>query len=306
MSDDVTVPERDEGDRTTTDGAGAEAANLFRLGDGVAVEYQAIEGGRIRFTFYADTADMREIGSKDVSPDFYAKPENERGEVKNAILEAVDEHCGDGVSKVVVRGGYEQLCREFENADVVDDEDLRSPIVNRLLAETETVEVHTGDESARFTVELVRDDGATATFTFDQSEWASSDCGAKIREQYLVAHTELIEVTPEEWQTLRDVWNGRIDRTIRDETGEIDEVAHDLVRRLKQRITATEDYEKLRNDTKIALYDPENATRTDQQIREQHGEVDVLWMQASAINEVLEDIPARRRAGSASRRSRRG
>lgn len=139
---------------SNSDGAGSDP-DLSRLGDGIAVDYQAIGGGRLRLTFYAgaDSANLRAICPEETVPDFYDRPENERGRVKNRLLDAIDEHCDD-VSKEVVRGGYEELCREFEEADVVEDEDLRSPIVNQLLRETDCVEMHASDENATITVQL--------------------------------------------------------------------------------------------------------------------------------------------------------
>lgn len=274
-----------------SDGAGSDP-DLSRLGDGIAVDYQAIGGGRLRLTFYAgaDSADLREICTEETVPDFYDRPENERGRVKNRLLDAIDEHCDD-VSKEVVRGGYEELCREFEEADVVEDEDLRSPIVNQLLRETECVEMHASDENATITVQLSRVGGPSLSIDFDEVDWTSSDCGDKIRQQYYVAHQELIDVAPEEWETLRDVWNDQIERVVRDEGSEDDETAHELIRRLSNRIKVTEEYDELQNDPKIALYDRENNDRADSEIQEEHGDVDVLWVQAAAISEVLEEIP---------------
>lgn len=266
--------------------------DLLDLGDGIAADYQVIEGGRLRLTFYAnaDTADMTEITVVETDPDFYDRPENERGRVKNRLLDAVNEHC-DGVSDELVLGGYEKLCRTFAEADVEDDADMRSPIVNQLLRETDRVEMHAGDDSATITVSLSRADGPSLSIDFDSAEWTSNDCGAKIREQYHIKHRELIEIEPEEWQTLRDIWNDQIERVVRDEGTEDDETAHELIRRLSTRIKVTEDYDEIHNDPKIALYDRNNDNRNDTEIDEQHGDVDVLWVQTAVISEVLDDLP---------------
>ena len=265
----------------------ADPSNRFRLGDGIAVEYAGQAGGQIRLTFCAgaDTNDMREICTQDVEPDFYAA-RTPRGEVKNRLLEAIP----DDVSEDVVKGGFEQLCRLFEEADVVEDEDLRSPIVNQILDETQSVEVHAGDDSAQFIVTLSRG-GSPTTLAFDQSQWASDDCGSLVREKYLVAFNELIEVSGEEWQTLRDVWHEKPDRYVRDESSDDDETIHALIRRLKNRMSVIEEYDKLRNDPKNVLYDRDNDDRADSQIQENHGDVDVLWVQSSVITELLDEMP---------------
>ena len=260
----------------------------FRLGDGIVVEYQAIKGGQIRLTFSAGggTNDMREICTQDVEPDFYAE-RTPRGTVRNELLRSVP----DDVSENVVKGGFDQLCRIFEEADVVEDEDLRSPTVNQLLGETEAVEVHAGDDSAQFIVTLSRG-GSTTTLEFDQSQWASDDCGSSVREQYLVAFNELIEVSEEEWRTLRDVWHEQPDRIVRDESSDDDETIHDLIRRLKNRVSVIEEYGKLRNDTKNALYDRDNSLNGgDSTIQEEYGDADVLWIQPAVITELLDEIP---------------
>lgn len=266
----------------------AEPSNRFRLGDGIAVEYAGKEGGQIRLTFYAgaDTNDMRAICTQDVEPDFYAA-RTPRGEVRNELLRAIP----DDVSEDVVRGGFEELCRVFEELDVVEDEDLRSPIVNQILDETQSVEVHAGDDSAQFIVTLSRG-GSPTTLAFDQSQWASDDCGGLVREKYLVAFNELIEVSGEEWKTLRDVWHEQPDRIVRDESSDADETIYDLIRRLKNRVNVIEEYDKLRNDPKNALYDRDNSLNGgDSKIQEKYGDADVLWVQPAVITELLEEIP---------------
>lgn len=283
MSTDDTAADASHGAEQDTD-----EPRRFRLGDGIVVEYQGIEGGRIRLTFYAGahTNDMRAICTHDVEPDFYAA-RTPRGEVRNDLLRSIP----DGVSEDVVRGGFEELCRDFEELDVVEDEDLRSPTVNQLLDETEAVEVHAGDDSARFIVTLSRG-CSTTTLEFDQSQWASDDCGSSVREQYLVAFNELIEVSEEEWRTLRDVWHEKPDRIVRDESSDDDETIHALIRRLKNRMNVIEEYDKLRNDTKNALYDRDNSLNGgDSTIQEEHGDADVLWIQPAVITELLEEIP---------------
>lgn len=265
---------------------------LIPLGDGVRADYQAVEGGRLRLTFYAKAGgdDLRKICTEETDPDFYAKHDNERGRVKNRLLDAVDEHCDDDVSKETVRNGYSRLCQTFEEADVVDDEDLRSPIVNQLLRETESVEMHAADDSAPITVRLGRP-GTDLSIDFNEVEWTSSDCGDKIRQQYYVAHRELIDVTGDEWETLRDIWNDQIERVVRDEGRETDDTTYSLIRRLRNRIKVTEEYDELRNDPKVALYDRNNEDRGDADIAETHGNVDVLWVQTAAISDVLDDMP---------------
>lgn len=210
--------------------------------------------------------------------------------MKNLLLKAIDEHCSD-VSEQIVLGGYEELCRTFAEADVEDDEDMRSPIVNQLLRETDRVEMHASDDSATISVSLSRAGGPGLSIDFESSEWTSNDCGAKIREQYHVAHQELIDIEPEEWQMLRDIWNDQIERVVRDEGTEDDETAHELVRRLASRIKVTENYDEIRNDPKIALYDRNNDDREDSEIAERHGDTDVLWVQITTVSEVLDDLP---------------
>lgn len=274
-------------------GDGSEPGDdLFPIGDGIAADYQAISGGRLRLTFYAgvDTGDRYNICTVETDPDFYAKTENERGRVKNRLLDAIDEHCTD-ISKEVVRGGYEELCRSFEEVDVADDKDLRSPITNKLLRETDSVEMHAGEESATITVHLSRLDGPSLSIDFDEVEWTSPDCGDKIRQQYYVAHQDLIDVSADEWETLRDIWNDQIERVVRDEGTDDDETAHELIRRLSSRVRVTEDYDEIRNDPKIALYDRNNDDRDDSEIQAEHGDVDVFWVQMAVINEVLDEIP---------------
>lgn len=52
-------------------------ARLEALGDGIGADYEVIEGGRLRLTFYADadTADPTEIGVVGTDPDFYDRPD---------------------------------------------------------------------------------------------------------------------------------------------------------------------------------------------------------------------------------------
>ena len=289
MSESSDADEIDGAPETPSTDDAADPSNRFRLGEGIAVEYAGTEGGKIRLTFYAgaDTNDMSQIYTEIVSPDFYARHQNERGKVKNRLVKAAP----DDVPEDVVRGEFEQLCRRFEEADVVADEDLRSPIVNQLLDETQSVEVHAGDEDATITVQLSRDDGRGLTLSFDASEWVSNDPTAKIREQYYVAYRELIEVTPEEWETLREAWDDRVERVVRDESSDDDETIHALIRELKKRMKVIEEYDKIRNDTKNVLYDRNNNDRADSQIQERHDEVDVLWVQSSVITELLDEMP---------------
>ena len=284
-ADESSAPSADTGDES----------GLSRLGEGIAVEYSATDGGQLRLTFYADadTADMRQIATHEASADFYDRPENERGQVKNVLMEAIDEHCGDDVSKPIVRAGYEELCQQFQEQAVIDDEDRWSPIVRRLYDETDSVTMYASGDRGTITVRLSNDDGHGPVLEFDQTEWIGMGGGEKIREQYLVSHAELIEVTPGEWETLRDIWHDEIERFVSEETDGDDEIAHEVVRRLSQRINVVEDYDQLRNDTKNALYDRENAERDDAEIQSEHGAVDVLWVQASAITEILDEIPGR-------------
>lgn len=264
---------------------------MIPLTQTIAASYCGQNGG-IKLDFHhcrpEYTDGYNDIWGKTVPFNFY-DDRTQRGELKNSLVDQVKNWVGDEVSKAELIAGFDRMCSLFE--DVISDEELRPPMANKLIDETERVIVHIGDEEAQYVIKLETDDGTNVKLKFDNKQWVSDDAAKSLNEQYNIRTQKILGVGKNIWKFVRNAWNERIDHKIENETGESDVIAHELIRLLNARVNVVEDADDLWADPMNALYDADNANRPDTVIWDNHGEVDVLWVQAAAIDEALTDIP---------------
>ena len=269
--------------------SGHDRGPTFDLGEGIHVEHLGAEGDEIHLSFFGDRdGKVAELVERRVPSGFYAD-RTAGGELRNRVLEAVEAEYGDDVNTTIVSGGIERMYDVYRT-EIVTDEDLQSDAANQLRNETERVVVHAGDGESTATVRF-NHNGHSFEIDFGEAEWMSADCSTKIRNRYWGETGERIEISPEEWEILRDEWDDSVVARVVNEVTHEAEIATELIRLLETWIEPTEDTGRLHADPKNARYDRDNDAHPDAQIRENHDDVDVLWIQTAVINEALNDIP---------------
>lgn len=209
-----------------------------------------------------------------------------KGEIGNQLAS------NTSFAKKTVKEELEDVWTDLtENAEEYESS-LTSPSVEELIRNTQSVEVHGGEETERHVyVEAqpfgeyigpeMPDGGASVRkLVFSNEEWVKSDGDTQtppIVAKYSNAFYETLEISWQEWRDdIRPRWKEMQEIVSDDQMSTADRIAMSVVRSLRHRLDVHADREKILNDAWNGWYEPNSP----------HGEV--VWVPGDTLDEALD------------------
>jgi hypothetical protein len=247
------------------------------IADGLTAALRPTDDNRIKVTIRETAGDNdRVVYSADHARDFFTSKQKV-GEIGNELKGGVVE-----VDPDVAKGGFKELCNRFSAKQEELKKELRPPVVEQVLEETERVEVFGGDP-ATVTVTLQRD-GETRRIEFTSGEFTGKS-PAKLRSRYYNCFYERLDLGEDEWGEITEAWEEQQVISGREEATGWQAVADRIANGLRAEIKPVADKEALANGTYTAWYAPgsdgEGETAADGG--------GTVWVQGDALTEKLEE-----------------
>lgn len=255
---------------------------VLPVSDGVDVSFRPSEQ-RIVVTFMSHG---EEIFVDRVGMTFY-DDQTAKGQLKNDVIAQLP----DDVDENAFKAGYSKMCVRLAEADMFDSEEFLAEGPADLLKETIAVKKYGAKSEEEVTVTLAPKGGDEIDITFDRGDWTGGSPPTQLREEYWSACDVVLSLRDEDWREIRDAWNDDITTVGADSVSSRDELLHEVIRRIHMRIDPVTSASKLELDEDNALYDPNNETKPRDAVRDEHGKVDVLWIQSGTVREVIDSTP---------------
>ena len=247
---------------------------------GVEVEYEPIGGGEIRL--------IAMYGEEVLARGEYAEAfrgshrgRTNRGEFINNVKDSVGSI--DGLDAEEIGSAFRRWFDEL--AEIAEEEELafQPDHVRQIINGTQVpVEIHGGEETT-WIVTLTYA-GKTTDLEFTAGDMVGGGAGA-LEEKLANYFYELIEIQPEDWETIRDWWHDHSEVvTVVDETGR-DAVADRFINRVADAVRPLGELEQIPTDPSGAWYDAENDAGY-----APAGDGPVLWVQSRFYADKLEAI----------------
>jgi len=205
-----------------------------------------------------------------------------RGEFINNVADSVDDIGGLDTDeiKTALRRWFDARAEEAEEEELAyQTEEVAEIIEGTHLP----VEVHASEETT-WQVTLTYA-GRTADLEFTAAEMVGSGAGA-LQEKLANYFYEIVEIEPEDWETIRDYWKDHDEVVaVVDETGR-DAVADRFVNRLVDAVRPLEELEQIPSDPSGAWYDAENTAGCP----DAGADEPVLWVQSRLYTDKMEAI----------------
>lgn len=250
------------------------------IAGGVVVEFEPIGGAKVdlQARYEGDLLASGEYAEVFRNND---RGRTNRGEFKNKVVDSIET-----IEGLDAEGVKTSLRRWFEQqAETAQEEEIAfvSEEARRIIEGTKPpVEIHGGEETT-WKVELTYA-GRTNTLEFTTGEMRGGPAalGDKIANYYF----ELIELEPEDWESVRDYWNDHSEVVaVVNETGR-DAVAERFVNKVKDAVRPLESLEQVPTEPSGAWYDPDNTGGSP----DAPPEAPVLWVQSRFFGDKLEAI----------------
>ena len=247
---------------------------------GVVVEYKPVGGGEMRLRgLYEDEVLARGEYAEVFTGSHRGR--TNRGEFINNVKDSIGGTEGLDADEI-----GSELRRWFDDmAEVAEEEELafQPDHVRQIIEGTQPpVEIHGGEETTW--VVTLSYAGKTTDLEFTAGEMVGGGAGA-LEEKLANYFYELIDIEPEDWETIRDWWHDHSEVvTVVDETGR-DAVADRFINRVADAVRPLDELEQMPNDPAGAWYDAENAAG-----HSAAGDGPVLWVQSRFYADKLEAI----------------
>lgn len=250
------------------------------IAGGVVVEFEPVGASKVKLRA---SYDGEQLASGEYAEVFRNndRGRTNRGEFKNNVadsVEAVEGLAADDV-KSAIRRWFEQIADMFEEEEI----DIVSEEAEEIIHGTHTpVKIHGGEETT-WEVELTYAGRKnTLEFTAAEMRGGPGPLGDKIANYYF----EIIEIEPEDWESIRDYWNDNSEVVaVVDETGR-DAVAERFINKLNDAVRPLESLEQVPTEPAGAWYDEDNSGGTPDAPA---GEP-VLWVQSRFVGDKVEAI----------------
>jgi hypothetical protein len=248
---------------------------------GVEVEFEPVPGGKMRLRSLYE-GDVLERGEYAEVFRGTHRGRTNSGEFINNTVEAVREV--DGLDAEEIKGSLKSWFTEMSELREEEQMAFEAEYVQEIIEGTELpVKAYLGEKST-WEIELTYA-GRTNTLQFTAAEMTGSG-GAVLEEKIANYYLELIDVEPEDWETIRDYWNEHtVEVANIDETAE-DAVADRFVNKLTDAVRPLESLEQVATEPAGAWYDADNTAGCDDVPA---GEP-VLWVQDRFYVDKLEAI----------------
>lgn len=205
-----------------------------------------------------------------------------RGEFINNVTDSLKEIAGIDADqiKTSLRNWFDEM------AEIAEEEEMafQPDHVREIVEGTEPpVEIH-GGEDTTWVVTLTYA-GRTAELEFTAGEMVG-DGGASLEEKIANYYYELVDIEPEDWETIRDYWHDHSEvSAVVDETGR-DAVVDRFLDRLTDGVRPLESIEQVPTDPSGAWYDADNSAG----FADAPADGPILWVQSRYYADKLEAI----------------
>ena len=251
------------------------------LAGGVEVEFEPVAGGKMRLRSLYE-GDVLERGEYAEVFRGTHRGRTNSGEFINNTAEAVREV--DGLDAEEIKASLKSWFTDM--AEIAEEEELafQPDHVRELIEGTHLpVEIHGGEETT-WKVELTYA-GRTTDVKFTAAEMVGGGAGA-LEEKLANYYFEIVEIEPEDWETIRDYWQDHAEVvSVVDETAE-DAVADRFVNKLTDAVRPLESLEQVATEPAGAWYDADNTAGCD----DVPAGDPVLWVQDRFYVDKLEAI----------------
>lgn len=179
-----------------------------------------------------------------------------KGQFLNQVEQSLKER--DGVDATKAKNRLREWFAEMHDLDREEHREVfYTNTVNAILDGTRyPVEVY-GGETTVWNVELTFA-GKTRELEFTASEMTTGN-GNALEEKIANQFYEIIDIEPEDWQSIRQVWNEKSEEVaVVDHTAE-DAVADRVLSKLSNAVKPVPDQDSMGNDVAAAWFDAENA-----------------------------------------------
>lgn len=251
------------------------------LAAGVKIDYDPVGGGKmqLRSRYEGDVLERGEYAQ--VFRDSHRGRTN-RGQFINNTVDAVEDVKGiDGEDiEGALRAWFTEMAEIAEEEEMAYQPDHIQDIVR---GTQPPVEIHGGEETT-WKVNLTYA-GRTTDLEFTAAEMVGGG-GAALEEKIANYYYDIVEIEPEDWETIRDYWqdNSEVVAVV-DETGR-DAVAERFVSRIVDAARPLEELEQVPTDPSGAWYDADNSANYD----DAPSNAPILWVQDRFFADKLEAI----------------
>lgn len=260
----------------------AETADAItdEIAAGVSVRYEPVSGGKLDLRAFHDDELLASGEYAEVLRGSHRGRTN-RGEFINKVVDSLETTAVDAeIIEDELGDWFQQL------ADMAEEEELafQPDYVVEIIEGTDLpVEIHGGEETT-WRVDLTYA-GRTTELEFTAGEMIGGGSAA-LEEKLANYYYELIDIEPEDWETIRDYWDDHSEEVaFVEETGR-DAVASRFLDRLTDGVRPLESLEQVAKDPSGAWYDPDNSAGC----ADAPGDAPVLWVQSRFYTDKLEAI----------------
>lgn len=253
------------------------------LDDRVTMDVIPREDGDLRVRFRDSDDDV--LWSSFFERGFWTS-RTKKGEIGNKLA------ANTSFAKETVKEELEAVWTDLSENTEEYENSLTSPSVEELIRNTQTVEVHGGEETERHVYVKAQpfgeyvgpqqpDGGASVRkLVFNNEEWVKSDGDTQtppVVSKYSNAFYETLEITWQEWrEDIRPRWKEMQEIISDDQMSTADRIAMSVVRSLRHRLDVHADREKILNDAWNGWFEQDSP----------HGEV--VWVPGDTLDEALD------------------
>lgn len=202
-------------------------------------------------------------------------------ELANTLSERAAER--DYLPAGQIANKFRRRCEAIEANEEAMQAKLRSPTADRIINETERVEYQIVGGDGVVSITVVHD-GKDTTIDYEPEEWLNAT-GEKFAAAYWGAFFVEIDLDPEDWDHLKEVWKEQAVEVGGDEYSELDAVAESIIDKLQRRLSVHSSREAVQNGTYGAWYERNPADR----VHSLEGDPEaIVWVRSLALTKEIE------------------
>lgn len=236
---------------------------------GAALDIEAVDGGvRVTVTIApqddvemareGDWGEMDLIGhshpstwepihQKIVKRDFYTTQKYKE------IANTIEDRAPDYLDGAHLAGAFRSRCEALEANEDAVKEQLQSPTVARIIAETGNVEYRQVGDEVVVSIHLTHGD-EEATIEFASRDWVNAGANDFII-RYINAFRDEPDISDDDWDRLKEAWKDRAIDAGGDDYSAIDAVGEEVIDNLQRRLDVYESREALQNGAYCGWYE---------------------------------------------------
>ena len=246
----------------------------------VEVRIKPTDEGELRVLFVEYGSDGEQVIHSTIeNQDFFS-----RRQPRQTLANNARDKVSDGIDGDKVKDEFERFCSDLDANHEETKEKFRSPTVDRLLNETQAVDVFVGDPT--ITTVRLKHNGREEEIDFTQGEWVNGN-PAKLENEYYQRFVDRINVEKEDWNDLIDAWDEEATVVDRESLSTQNAIVERVIGELSGRVTPFDYREALTTDERAAWYDPNNSADDGDVADVAGADADVLWVKSDLVQEAL-------------------